>query len=1298
MDKQEYKILSEEIMSLAGNEQFQEAAQIADRIDWRKVRSFSMLMKISELYQLNRRYDDALELMLMAYDRNPRSRSIVYSLTELYIQVENHVKALEFFALYKRMAPNDSGVYILQYKLQELEGVSPEDQIALLEEFNRKDYREEWAYQLAYLYHRIGLGTKCVETCNELITWFGEGPFVIKAMELKMLHAKLSPEQMEIYRRRDSIADQIHAYESDEYTTESPEPGLNPEIDDMDFHVKTIDMGKFNTMNLQKALAESMRELMGEEAGGSKNETPAAKRPAPEEDFMSTAEMEERMKHYETEGLEEDPGDAWQQQAYPDEAYNDGSYADPGSGYGGGSYADMNGGYAEGNYSDGNYGDVSYADANGAYGDGNYTDGNYADGSYADANGAYGGGNYADGSYADANGAYGDGSYTDGSYADANGAYGDGNYTDGSYADANGAYGDGNYTDGSYADANGAYGSGNYADGNYADANGAYGSGNYADGNYADVNGAYGNGYAGGDYAGPEAAYPNDANAGAFDIKSAFVQPAAQEEDKGKKAFDLKSAFAPSAQIQEDPFESVPGELASEPEGVEDQTIYFEPVRSVTGSAAKAVAAAPATPKTPAPKPIVKTEKKPGGGTVIRVVQPAASVKEGEVFFEDHTEDIVIDNLPSGTNPEYESIQRRARELQQQEADARQNRIRRTAGTVEQRTPRPEHNVMDEMLYQDADGQIGLAVPDSVQVEKQITGQIHIDEYLSDWEKTKQRRKEAQDKDLQRSIIERTGQIFKDYDARKKNGLIEEMEREQKIFSEKYQADDIRLRSMEEMEDEAAGEAGSDGRSIWDEVQEAIDADHQAKAHVEKRGRSTVGFVDAAVTGSSGLAFGGREEMREIMAENEPQPSIWDEVDAAREAEEAALAAEENTEEAVVPAEEEQDYSEPGLLEKTPEEVWETGTVTEEEAHAIIEAQTEAGEEALEQPEAEAVPEAAEEGETEPAPEEVSEYTEEAGEENEWSEEGYPEEGEYWPEEEAPYEETGEEDGELDQISGALEADADRVGSETVEEMNDDYVPEEENELTTDEQKLFSDFLYSKKMRAQLLAAIDQISLAPYVGNAIITGDNEEAILDLGKALIKEIQMIDNNFVSSRVAKISGTKMNRRDIPTMFNQLAGGALLVERASDITKETLETMAHTLDGMTEGIFVILMDSRRDMDRMIEEYELITGYFNARIDIAPMNNNALVDYAKKYAYSMEYKIDEERGVLALHQCIAERQIGEHNVTPREIEEIVDEAIEYSRKPHLSTFFQLLAGKRYDYEDMIVLREKDFLHKRRK
>ena len=144
MDRQEYKILSEQITKLSANRQFAEAADIADQIDWRKVRSFSTLMSISEIYQFNHRYEDALELMLMAYDKNPKNRSIVYSLCELYILLNDNIKSLEFFGLYKKLAPKDmSGHYILQYKIQEMQGASLDDQIALLEMFTRKEYREE---------------------------------------------------------------------------------------------------------------------------------------------------------------------------------------------------------------------------------------------------------------------------------------------------------------------------------------------------------------------------------------------------------------------------------------------------------------------------------------------------------------------------------------------------------------------------------------------------------------------------------------------------------------------------------------------------------------------------------------------------------------------------------------------------------------------------------------------------------------------------------------------------------------------------------------------------------------------------------------------------------------------------------------------------------------------------------------------------------------------------------------------------------------------------------------------------
>ncbi len=284
MDKQEYKILSEEIMALVADERFVDAVEIADRIDWRKVRSFSTLQKISELYRINCRFDEAMDIMLMAYDKNPNSRVIVYSLCELSVDLDDLVGALQYLALYKKMAPGDKGGLILQYRILEMQNAKTEEKIELLEELNHKDYTEEWAYQLAYLYHRIGLATKCVETCDQLITWFGEGPFVIKAIELKMLHAPLTDKQKEIYDGRNDFSEQIEAYESDDYTVERAESSVAADMGTEDFHVKTIDMGKFNTINLQKALAESMRELMGEDMDESE-----------ESPLVSTGELEQQI-------------------------------------------------------------------------------------------------------------------------------------------------------------------------------------------------------------------------------------------------------------------------------------------------------------------------------------------------------------------------------------------------------------------------------------------------------------------------------------------------------------------------------------------------------------------------------------------------------------------------------------------------------------------------------------------------------------------------------------------------------------------------------------------------------------------------------------------------------------------------------------------------------------------------------------------------------------------------------------------------------------------------------------------
>ncbi|MDE6606502.1 MAG: hypothetical protein K2K54_01915, partial [Lachnospiraceae bacterium] len=268
LDKFEYKVRAEEIKSLIAQGEYVEAVKIADTIDWRRVKSIMMLCTISDLYKINRRFEESKELLLMAYERHPGGRTIVYSLCELSIKMEEYVQAIEYYKEFVQIAPRDSGRYILQYKLYEAQDVSLEERIAVLEELKKRDYREKWAYELAYLYHRIGLSTKCVEECDELALWFGEGKYVIKAMELKMLHQPLTPEQEKRYEMQMQGISIYERYEEDDEEEPAEDAVLNATTtrigsDDLDdIHVKTLDMGQYNTINLQKELAASMKELL----------------------------------------------------------------------------------------------------------------------------------------------------------------------------------------------------------------------------------------------------------------------------------------------------------------------------------------------------------------------------------------------------------------------------------------------------------------------------------------------------------------------------------------------------------------------------------------------------------------------------------------------------------------------------------------------------------------------------------------------------------------------------------------------------------------------------------------------------------------------------------------------------------------------------------------------------------------------------------------------------------------------------------------------------------------------------
>lgn len=303
LDKYEYKVRSEEITELIETENYAQAAEIADSIDWRKVKSVRMLCMISDLYKINKRYEDARDLLLLAYERRPGSRSICYSLCELSIKTGELVQATEYFKEFVQVsAPDDAGRYILRYKLYKDQEVSLEERIEVLEELKKVNYQEKWAYELAYLYHSVGLATRCVEECDEMIVWFGEGEYVTKAMELKMLHQPLSIEQQEKYNHRNDVKPEETMQESSvlEEQSENSEVYVGEDVqgqdnigdsmggdtqifapvrvgqevvevpsveqpEELDIQVKTMDVGEYNTINLQAELAQGLQELLSAE-------------------------------------------------------------------------------------------------------------------------------------------------------------------------------------------------------------------------------------------------------------------------------------------------------------------------------------------------------------------------------------------------------------------------------------------------------------------------------------------------------------------------------------------------------------------------------------------------------------------------------------------------------------------------------------------------------------------------------------------------------------------------------------------------------------------------------------------------------------------------------------------------------------------------------------------------------------------------------------------------------------------------------------------------------------------------
>lgn len=948
MDKSEYKLRAEEIKDLISRGEYAQAAEIADTIDWRRVKSVMMLCTISDLYKINRRYEDARDMLLLAYERRPGGRTICYSLCELSIKMEEYVQAIEYYKEFVQVAPKDPGRYILQYKLYEAQDVSLEERIAVLEELKKRDYREKWAYELAYLYHRVGLAARCVEECDELILWFGEGKYVIKAMELKMLHQPLTPEQQEKYDHR------------------------------------------FDAPGTQQY----------------------------------------------SQNYAQDPGYGQNETYDPNQGYvQDGSY-DPNQGYAQGGSYDPNQGYAQ------------------------------------------------------------DGSYDSNPDNVQEGAY------DQVIDDTR-----------VYEPVQPQQAPAQPAEDDFDIHVKTMDVGQY---NTINLQAELAAGLR-------EVLSEDHAKETSDSITRSIVAPMIDPGDSDTESLD----YPEIADVSED-------DLEPETEQMESSEVFFGETGEI-GDLSQV--------------PQVETEE-------ILPEEPVVARRT----------DVVPELSEVQKTPEVQEIVKEPETQKVPEA------------------PVEPPKELADVLAQESDGQISLVMPEAESIEKQITGQMNIEDILAEWERKKKENLEKREEEVRQHVLQQTGAMFTEFEQAVRDGLLEKLEKEKAADTADTVAEDTtdtdEVEELEEITEEPATE------EPVEELTEAAPAEE---------------------------------------AEQEPVEELPEEDTVEELAEEPAYEPE---------AEEFEEPAEPEA------EIYEQEEIVDEEQAEPEEAMDD---EPVEEPTAEAV-------------ESVDEET--ASEEIELTAEETPEAGEAPEQPERP----------------AVERDKAKVRA-----------------LTREERELYAPFIQSRSAREQLVKAIDNISLAAYTGNVIITGEEGMDTLSLAKNMVREIQATDSNF-SGKVAKISGHALNKKDTADTLSKLKNGALIICKASEMNDATANVLHKALQQESQGIVIILEDTKRDIDKFLEKHEKLRECFTARMDVEALSNNTLVAFGKQYAREMEYSIDE-LGELALHTRIEDMQTIDHVVTVVDVKQIVDEAIAHANKKTLKHFFDVLFAKRYDDEDMIILTEKDFV-----
>ena len=257
MDKYEYNLKLDQMKTFLLEGRYESAAEIADSINWNKIKNVNALVKAGEVYEKVERYEDARDILLTAYDRSPIGRTIIYRLAEVAIKMKDYEGAQEYCDEFVDIAPHDNQRYVLKYNIKKAQGASYKELIPILEEFKDKEYTEEWAFELAYLYHKSGSIDKCIDACDELILWFGDGPYVERALELKMLYQPLTKSQEEKYKqfRHEKEGKTLIGAEVMERAGEYVhEPVAIPQI--------TLNPSRFNTTNLQEEIVKGMQQIM----------------------------------------------------------------------------------------------------------------------------------------------------------------------------------------------------------------------------------------------------------------------------------------------------------------------------------------------------------------------------------------------------------------------------------------------------------------------------------------------------------------------------------------------------------------------------------------------------------------------------------------------------------------------------------------------------------------------------------------------------------------------------------------------------------------------------------------------------------------------------------------------------------------------------------------------------------------------------------------------------------------------------------------------------------------------------